>query len=36
MSVAYGNMGGLFVEAIKALNDKIELLERKLKGNHVR
>jgi hypothetical protein len=29
-SVAYGNMAGLFIEAIKALNEKIKILESKL------
>jgi len=30
MSVAYGNLSGLFVEAIKALNEKVERLSREL------
>ena len=29
-SVAYGNMAGLFIEAIKALNEKIKVLESKI------
>jgi hypothetical protein len=29
-SVAYGNMVGLLIEAIKELNGKIEILEEKL------
>jgi hypothetical protein len=32
-SVAYGNMVGLLIEAIKELNQKVEMLEEKLNGN---
>jgi hypothetical protein len=33
LSVAYGNMAGLFIEAIKELTAKVEALEAKLKEN---
>jgi hypothetical protein len=29
MSIAYGNLAGLFVEAIKELTTRIELLEKR-------